>query len=123
MKTIKIFATVLLTAILLSGCGIHTALVGNLTGNMTNVELSKKNFKVVELISGTSSATYIMGIGGLTHKALIEKAKADMFSRHDLTGGPKAIVNMTVEDHFATYLIFYVKRTVTVSAHIVEFTE
>ncbi len=123
MKNLKIAMALLLVTFLFQGCGIHTALVGNLTGNMTSVELSKKNFKVVERISGSSDATYIMGIGGLSHKALIEKARADMLKGTDLTGSSKAIVNMTVEEHLASYLIFYVKRTVTVSAHVVEFTE
>ncbi len=123
MKSLKNAILLLLAAFLFQGCGIHTALMGNLTGNMTNVELSKKNFKVVEKISGTSDATYIMGIGGLSHKALIEKARADMLKGTDLTGSSKAIVNVTVEEHLASYLVFYVKRTVTVSAHIVEFTE
>lgn len=123
MKSLKIAITLLLVAFLFHGCGIHTALMGNLTGNMTNVELSKKNFKVIERISGTSDATYIMGIGGLSHKALIEKARADMLKGTDLTGNARAVVNVTVEEHLASYLIFYVKRTVTVSAHVVEFTE
>ncbi len=123
MKTLKIVAIFVLTVTLLSGCGIHTALVGNLNSNVTSVELSKNNFKVLERISGTSSATYIMGIGGLSNKALIEKAKADMLSRNDLTGGSKAIVNMTVEEHIAVYFIIHCVRTVTVSAHLIEFTE
>ncbi|HNZ68064.1 MAG: DUF6567 family protein [Prolixibacteraceae bacterium] len=114
---------ILLTLLFLSGCGVHTSLVGNLNGNMTNVELTRKNFTVLERISGTSTATYIMGIGGLSNKALIEKAKADMLSRHDLTGGSMAIINLTVEDHVSSFLIFYVKRTVTVSAHLIEFTD
>ncbi|HOC85958.1 MAG TPA: hypothetical protein PLP79_01020 [Prolixibacteraceae bacterium] len=123
MKTRKMPTLILLTLLFLSGCGVHTSLVGNLNGNMTNVELTRKNFTVLERISGTSTATYIMGIGGLSNKALIEKAKADMLSRHDLTGGSMAIINLTVEDHVSSFLIFYVKRTVTVSAHLIEFTD
>lgn len=123
MKTLKIVIIFFLTMTLFSGCGIHTALFGNLYSNVTSVELNKKNFQVLERISGSSTATYIMGIGGLSNKALIEKAKADMLSRHNLTGGSKAIVNLTVEDHVSAFLFFYVKRTVTVSAHLVEFTE
>ncbi len=123
MKTLKIVAIFFLTMTLLSGCGIHTALVGNLNSNVTNVELSKKNFKVLERISGTSSATYILGIGGMSEKALIEKAKANMLEKIDLIGGSKAIVNVTVEEHVAFYFIFQCVRTVTVSAHLIEFTE
>ena len=123
MKNLKIAIVLTLTAFLFQGCGIHSTLVGNLNGNMTNVELTRKNFTVLERISGTSTATCIMGIGGLSNKALIEKAKADMLSRHNLTGGSKAIVNLTVEEHVSMVLFFYVKRTVTVSAHLIEFTD
>lgn len=123
MKPILIIVVLILTSFFLDGCGIHTAFVGNMAGHMTNVELARKNFKVVDRISGSSTATYIMGVGGLSHKALIEKAKADMFTRHDLTGSAKAVVNVTVEEHITAYLFFYVKRTVTVNAHVVEFTD
>ncbi len=123
MKTIKIATLFFLTLFLLTGCGIHTAMVGNLNGNVTNVELNCKNFKVLERISGSSTATYILGIGGVPQKALIEKAKADMFAGHDLTGTSRAIVNVTVEEHLTAYFIFYAIRTITVSAHLIEFTE
>jgi len=46
-----------------------------------------------------------------------------MFARNDLTGSSKAVVNVTVEEHIAAFLIFYVRRTVTVSAHVIEFTD
>lgn len=123
MKVLNISVVILFATLLLPGCGIHTALVGNMAGHMTNVELARKNFKVVDKISGTYTATYIMGVGGLSHKALIEKAKADMFARNDLTGSSKAVVNVAVEEHIAAFLIFYVRRTVTVSAHVIEFTD
>ncbi len=123
MKTLKIASLFILLSLFFSGCGISTALVGNVNGNLTNVELSRKNFKVIDRISGTSSTSYILGIGGISAKALVEKAKADMLSKQDLTGGSRAIVNVTVEEHISSWFIFYMVRTVTVSAHLIEFTD
>ena len=123
MKQIKTLSTLFLLAIILSSCGVHSTLVTNTNSNATNVELSKKNFTILDQVSGESSANYIMGIGGLSNKALIENAKADMLKKANLLGGSKALVNVTIESHYSAFYIFYFKKTVTISAHIVEFTE
>lgn len=123
MRTFKTLSIIIITSILMTSCGIHSAMVGNVNNNNTNVELSKKNFKVIEKVSGKSTATYIFGIGGLSNKALIEKAKFKMLENADLIGGSKAIINLTTESHISiVYPLFFQKR-VTVSGHIVEFTE
>lgn len=123
MKKFKKIGLCVFALFLLNSCGIHTTHVGNINGNMTNVELSKKNFQVVERVSGTSTATYIFGIGGLSNKALIEKAKSKMLQKADIVGGSKAIVNLTTESHLSDIFPFYFRRTVTISGHIVEFVE
>ncbi|GAB2611405.1 DUF6567 family protein [Belliella aquatica] len=123
MKKIRQLGFGLVTIFLLNSCGLHTTHVGNINGNMTNVELSKKNFQVVERVSGTSTATYIFGIGGLSNKALIEKAKSKMLQKADIVGGSKAIVNLTTESHLSDIFPFYFRWTVTISGHIVEFVE
>ena len=46
-----------------------------------------------------------------------------MFENADLTGGAKAIINVTSESHLTFVLPFYTRKTITVSAHIVEFTD
>ena len=123
MKTFKILSIVFLTSILMTSCGIHSAMVRNINNNTTNVELSKKNFKVIDRVSGKSTATYVFGIGGLSNKALIEKAKTKMLENANLIGGAKAIINLTTESHISIVYYFFFQRTVTVSGHIVEFTE
>ncbi len=123
MKTFKILSIVFLTSILMTSCGIHSAKVGNINNNTTNVELSKKNFKVIDRVSGKSTATYVLGIGGLSNKALIEKAKTKMLENANLTGSSKAIINVTTESHTTLVVPFFYQKTVTVSAHIIEFTE
>ena len=123
MKQFKILSTVFLISILITGCGFHSSLVGNINNNTTNVELSKKNFKVIDKISGSSTATYILGFGGLSNKALIENAKAKILENANLTGSSKAIINVTTESHFSFFVPFYFQKTITVSAHVIEFTE
>ena len=123
MKSFTKFIFFILVSVLLSGCGMHSAMVSNINSNVTNVELSRKNFKIVDKVSGQSTATYILGIGGLSNKALIEKAKANMLSKAELTGSAKAIVNVTTESHVSIIYPFFFQRTVTVSGHIIEFTD
>jgi len=123
MRTFKILSIIILTSILMTSCGIHSAMVGNINNNNTNVELSKKNFKVIEKVSGNSTATYVFGIGGLSNKALIEKAKFKMLENANLIGGSKAIINWTTESHISIVYPFFYQKTITVSGHIVEFIE
>ena len=67
--------------------------------------------------------TYIFGIGGHSNKALIEKAKSKMLENANLIGGARAIINLTTESHISIIYPIYFKRTITVSGHIVEFTD
>ena len=109
--------------IMITSCGIHTAMIGNINNNNTNVELSKKNFKVIRKVSGHSSATYVFFIGGIYNKALIERAKFKMLENANLIGGSKAIINLTTESHITLVYPFFFQKTITVSGHIIEFTE
>ena len=84
--------------------------------------LSKKNFKVIESVQGESEAIYIFGIGGLSKKALIAEAKANMLTNANIVGSSKAIINETVEIIHSLFP-FFRKYKVTVSGHVVEFTE
>jgi hypothetical protein len=108
--------------IFLSSCGIHSAYVSNVNSNSSVVNLSMKNFEVVERVSGSSSATYFLGIGGITNKALVDKAKSNMLEHAFMAGKARAIINVTHESHVTFILPFFVQKTVTVSAHIIEFT-
>jgi hypothetical protein len=90
---------VILVTILLSSCGMNTALTANFNNNVTNVTLSQKNYKVVGLVTGKAQATYVLGIGGLSHKALVAMAKADMLKQANLMGSARAVVNVTTEEN------------------------
>lgn len=113
----------IICTLLFSSCGISSSFVGNGSTTLTTIELSKKNFKVLEKVSGKSSNTYILGIGGLLNKSLIEKAKSQMFNSANLTGGSKAIGNITYDTHTVLVMPFLMKTTVTASGYVIEFTE
>jgi hypothetical protein len=109
-------------AILMPGCALHNGLTFNTNSHTTEVVLAKKNFRVTEMVQGESSATYVFGFGGLSRKAMIAEARADMLTQANMVGSSKAIVNETVEVKHS-FFPFVRKYKVTVSGHIVEFTE
>lgn len=108
--------------LLFSSCALHNGLTYNANNHTTEVVLSEKNFTVNETVQGEAKATYILGIGGLSKKALVAEARANMMSNTDLIGSSKAVINETVEVKNA-YFLFANVMTVTVSANIIEFTK
>jgi hypothetical protein len=95
----KLRSLLIFAPFLFASCGIHSAMLTNVNSNITNVELSRNNFKVVEKVSGNSTATYFMGIGGLTNKALVENAKAKMVENVQFDGSSRALINLVTETH------------------------
>jgi hypothetical protein len=93
-----------------------------MNNHTTEVVLSKKNFKVLESVQGESKAMFIFGFGGLSKKAMIAEAKADMYTKANIVGKPRAIINETVEIRHSLFPFVRV-YLVVVSGHIVEFTE
>ncbi len=122
MKKNVLSILVIATLTFISSCGLHNGLTTNSNGHNTEVQLHKKNFKVIKAISGTEEAVYVLGIGGLNKAALIANARAKMLKDAGLEGSSKAIINETVEIQL-TNIVIYTKYTVTVSAHVIEFTE
>lgn len=122
MKKIVIYFMLLLLTASLSSCGIGTALVTNHNQNATEVHLSGNNFNVIDQVSGSSEASYVLAIGGMNKRQLYENAYSTMMKKANLLNGSKAIVNVMTEEHFSGFAPFYVRRTITVSAQVVEFT-
>lgn len=122
MKSITFAASVLLLSFFLTGCGFNSALILNHNQNNTQVLLSGNNFKVIDKVSGKAEVSYILMIGGLDTRQLYENAYSAMMDKANLTGGSKALVNIITEEHVGGVPPFYYKRTITVSAHVVEFT-
>ncbi len=122
MKKIGIYSVLLLLVAFLSSCGIGTALVTNHNQNATEVHLSENNFKVIDQVSGSSEASYVLAIGGMNKRQLYENAYSTMMKKANLLNGSKAMINVMTEEHFSGFAPFFVRRTITVSAQVVEFT-
>ena len=93
------------------------------TGTATNsTALSQDNFRYVERdLSGKAQATYVLGIGGMNHEALVSEAKEDMLLNHQLEDG-QALANMTVNFKYSSFLGVLVRTAKCyVTADIVEF--
>lgn len=122
MKKIKIYSAFLLLAPFISSCGVGTALVVNHNQNATEVHLTESNFKVIDQVSGSSETSYVLAIGGMNKKQLYENAYSAMIKNANLMNSSKAIVNVMTEQHVSGFAPFFVRRTITVSAQVIEFT-
>ncbi|MDD3913648.1 MAG: hypothetical protein PHU62_10465 [Bacteroidales bacterium] len=109
-------------ALFLPSCAIHEGLTRNLNSKTTEVVLSQNNYKIVESVQGTSKATYVFGIGGLSKQALIAEARADMLSKANIVGNSRAVINETVEVKHSLFPIIRLYE-VYVSGYIIEFIE
>lgn len=113
----------IISALLLSSCGTGTALIVNQNLNTTQVNLGSNNYKVVGSATGTCEVEYILLIGGLSQRQIYQNAYSDMVSKASLGSGSRALINVVSEEHIGGVPPFYFKRTITVSANIIEFTE
>ena len=118
----KFFKTiaVLCMAVAASSCGTMLQNSSNSGTNLTNVELSHANYRIVKNVEGFASASYICGIGGLSQKATRDNAIADMMRKANLTDS-QAIVNVHIKNHFASVLFFYMRHSCTATAQVIEF--
>lgn len=122
MKKIGIYSALFLIAVSLSSCGVGHAYVFNHNQNATEVHLSGNNFKVIDQVSGSSEVTYVMAIGGMNKRQLYQNAYSAMMKNANLLNGSRAVINVMTEEHASGFAPFFVRRTITVSAHVVEFT-
>lgn len=122
MKKIGIYFALLFPIVFLSSCGIGTAIVNNHNQNTTEVILSGNNFKVIDQVSGSSEVSYVLAIGGIKKRQLYENAYSTMIKKANLLNGSKAIINVMTEEHVSGFAPFFVRKTITVSAQVVEFT-
>jgi hypothetical protein len=118
----KITYLFILSLFALSSCVVHHHKFTNIAGHNTEVVLSKKNYRVLERVSGESETFYLLGILGGYKESLIEEARQDMMQKANLTGGAKALAYETVSERY-TNAIIGIKVKVIVSAYVVEFSE
>lgn len=112
-----------LSVSVLSSCGISSALQLNHYATVTNVTLSNANYKVMEHVTGSSTQEYILMIGAMNKPALYSRAKSDLMQNAKLSGSAKALINIIAEEHAGGVPPFYIKRTVTYSGDVIEFTK
>lgn len=122
MKKIGYYSMLSLLTVFLSSCGISNALVTNHNQNATEVHLSGNNFKVIDQVSGSAEVSYVLAMGGRDKRQLYENAYSAMMKKTNLLNGSKAIINVMTEEHVSGFFPFFVRRTITVSAQVVEFT-
>lgn len=116
----KIFISAILSAILFTGCaGVHS-LTHTPIANSPTVTLSQNNFHVVKHVESSTTTTRILGIGGLSHKAMKQNAVADMMKKANLTGS-QAMINITTKVSTRAWTALYVETTVTAYGTVVEF--
>jgi len=123
MKKIFIALTAISLAAFLGACGVSNSIIVSHNQNSTQVQLAANNFHVVDKVSGSADVTYVLFFGGINKKQLFENAYSAMMDKANLNNGSKALVNIVTEEHICGVPPFYYKRTVTVCAHIIEFTK
>ena len=72
-------------------------------------------------VQGTAFVEYVLFFGGNDKKNLYADAYAAMLEKAALTDGPRALIHVLSEEHVGGVPPSYYKRTITVSAHVVEF--
>ncbi len=87
----------------------------------SNANLSDGNFNMIGLAQGTAKSVRILGIGGLSKKALVFEAKKDLYSNFPLKKG-QVFANMSV-DVTNRFILVYHETLVTISADIIDFTD
>ncbi|HYG03275.1 MAG TPA: DUF6567 family protein [Chryseosolibacter sp.] len=115
-------SAVLISALLLTSCGVNGSLILNQNQNATQVHLASDNFKVVDKISGSADVPYVLFIGGMNRRELYKEAYSSMLEKAKLENSSRAIINVLTEEHVGGVPPFYYKRTITVSANVIEFT-
>ncbi len=104
----------------MGSCGVHKNWVLNHNQNTTQVHLSRNNFNVVETVTGSTEVSYVLVFGGWKKRQLYQDAYKDMVANANLTGS-KALVNVNSEEHLGGIPPFYFKRTLKITAQVVEF--
>ena len=119
MKTL--FPFLILSFFLTSCVTLWGPNIATTNQSVSEVILSKANFKVVKFISESYETKLFLGLG--SKRTLVSQVRAKMFANAKMKGA-QAIINEHVE--FKTQYIlppFFFKRETTVSGTLIEFIE
>jgi PBP1b-binding outer membrane lipoprotein LpoB len=122
MKKLKLLLVLCISAILFSSCAGFSTIYPKESPAHTQVLLQENNFRVIKTVEGEWSATYILGIGGLSKESLLNSATSNMYKNAQLTGS-QTIINITSVVSSKTILGIYTKKTAIVSGTMIEFIE
>ena len=123
MKSINKYLIIAIFGLFTMNCGLPP--IGYMGHNTnTQVVLKEANFRVIGRVSGEASASFILLIGP-TNSRLYAKAQSKLYKKANLKNNEKsrALINLTTDigyDYFI-YPLLYFKKTVTISADVVEF--
>lgn len=118
-KSILMIAAVAISLVL-TGCGTSFFTASNNNIAHTQIQISQSNFRVVGDAFGQSHSTYVLGIGGLSRRAVRDNAVADMYRNANLSG-TQVIININVKSHVSTILGIYTRITFTATGEIIEY--
>lgn len=121
MKAIKFFLIAMVAIIFASCAGTNFTFYPNKPVE-TQVLLSQANYKIVGEATGEWSATYVLGIGGLSQKSLTTNAVSEMYKNAELKGNQQ-IINITTTQSVEAWYVFYVVRRAIAHGYIIEFEE
>lgn len=120
-KSIKIVLFSLVAVLFASCAGLNTTTYKDTTAE-TRVILKEANYKVVGMVEGEYTATYVFGIGGLSKKALNNNAVSEMYKNANLKGSQQ-IINVTTTTSIETWAGIYTKKRAIARGYVIEFTE
>ena len=116
------FLIAFLAISLLSGCiGVSKLAYHSID---TNLNAKDYEYKAIKEITGSASATYILGIGGMSPKVsqLFNNSHKDMMTKAQLAKNQK-IINIIAEEKIRCWLGFVCKHTIYTTGTVVEFFE
>ncbi len=118
MKKSVIISVAILIAMSLNSCGVTaTSFNGS---SETKLVLKEKNFHVVGQAYGEAKAVYVLGIGGLSKKALRANA-IDELSRNVKLTGSQALANITIHTSVKMITPLYIEVVCDATANVIEF--
>lgn len=120
MKAIKFLFFSLLGILFASCAGLNTT---PYTNNQveTKLILSEGNYRIVKEVNGEWSATYVLGIGGLSKRALKNNAISKMYQDAHLTGNQQIINVTTTQSAEVWALGIYMKVRAMAHGYVIEF--
>ena len=109
-----------MVAVFFASCGINLTSYPTMDMNQTNVTLDGAKYKVLGNVEGTTTATYIFGIGGWKKTATEANARSEMFKNANLKAN-QAVVNISTTSSVKTVLGIWTKYTAIATGQVIEF--